>query len=254
MYRVGIIGCGFIGVEAPDSHFKAYQDCRDTEVVALCDKEEWKADRLLPDENIELITASYWDMLRLTNPDIVSVCSSVETHCQIVCDIAPYVKAIYCEKPIATTLEDADRMIETCHKYNVILQVNHQRRFIKPKMRWSRGILNNGTHAIDLVRQLCGDEWQDKIELEYVDSMDYPPVFELDINRSDRRPILKGVEHLVQCLKEGKQSLSSGEEARKTLHLVLVFVGQIILDQVDAKRLQTLSRGKNDRNRANPPE
>jgi len=213
-YRAGVIGLGFIGFDSPDSHVRAYEDCADTILIATSDINPVKA-----------FGYTRPIVMKEENLDIVSVCTPVETHCQIVCDIAPFVKAIYCEKPIATTLEEADRMIETCHKHGVILQVNHQRRFTKPKMRWSRGILNNGTHAFDLMRQMFGDGWQAKIDLEYVDSMDYPPIFELVINQPELRPILKGVEHLVECLKEGKQSISSGKEARQTLKEVLQFEG-----------------------------
>ncbi len=232
MYRVGIIGCGWIAVKAPDSHLRAYQDNPDTVVVALCDKDEWKADGLLDyDNDFELVTDSYWSMLRFTGPDIVSVCTPVETHCQIVCDIAPYVKAIYCEKPIALTLEDADKMIETCHKNNVILQVNHQRRFMPVKARFARDIIDTGTHMFDRLRQLFGElgrisgnlylfgkQW---VEIEYIKSDEH--IFEIDCTRSGERMILKGVEHLVECLNKGKQNISSGEEARETLRQVLRF-------------------------------
>lgn len=221
MYRAGVIGLGQIGWKSPDSHGKAYRDCRQANLVYVCDTDFDKRHSIYFVERY----SDYLEMVRDKKPDIVSVCTPVETHCQIVCDIAPYVKAIYCEKPVATTLEEADKMIEACHKHNVILQVNHQRRFIKPKMRWSRGILNNGTHAIDLMRQMFGDEWREKIDLEYVDDYSYPPIFELVINQPELRPILKGVEHLTECLKEGKQSISSGEEARQTLKEVLEFAG-----------------------------
>ena len=210
---VGIIGKGFIGYDSPDSHYHGYLDCSSTTDCLICD--------LYKPANYK----DYMEMVTSHNFDILSICTPVETHCQIVCEIAPYVKALYVEKPIATTIEEADRMIETCHKHGVILQVNHQRRFLKPKMRWSRGILNNGTHAFDLMRQMFGEEWPEKIDLEYVDSMDYPPIFELVINQPELRPILKGVEHLVECLKEGKQSISSGKEARVTLKEVLQFEG-----------------------------
>jgi len=218
LYRAGIIGLGRIGVEFDDSHASAYIDCPDTELVASCDIKK---------------VALYDDYIRMVKEqelDIVSVCTPPETHCQIVCNIAPYVRAIYCEKPIATTLEDADRMIETCHKHNVILQINHQRRFIRPRFRFSRGWLNTGTHMFDLLRQLFGEPtyiYPNGIgfasglscEIEKVDTDE--PIFELDCTHNGERMILKGVEELVVCLQLGRQSKSSGEEARHALAAVL---------------------------------
>ncbi len=231
-WRVGIIGCGWIATQAPDNHLEAYRDCPDTTVVALCDVKGdlmngWKS---VVRNDAKLFT-DYKRMVVNRWLDIVSVCTPPETHCQIVCDIAPYVKAIYCEKPIALTLEDADRMIETCHKYGVILQVNHQRRFILVKARFSRDIIDTGTHMFDRLRQLFGElkyhsgrfykfgnQW---VEIEYVKSDEH--IFEIDCVRSKEPMILEGVEHLVDCLDTHTESISSGEEARKSLELTLDF-------------------------------
>jgi len=214
VYRVGIIGCGFIGVKAPDSHLKAYQDCPDTDLVALCDL--FPIAKELTAEYDEY--QYYEDMVENDDLDIVSVCTPPETHCQIVCDIAPFVKAIYCEKPIALTLEEADKMIDMCHKFGVILQVNHQRRFAPVKVRFSNGILNYGSHMFDRMRQLFFNQW---VRIEYIDTDEN--IFEIDCTSNNDRLIDKGVQHLVECLKEGKESISSGEESRKTLQVVLQF-------------------------------
>ena len=234
-YRVGIIGCGFIGVYAPDNHLRAYQDCPDTELVALCDKYKdsftIEKSMLKVIDIAENVYADYKNMVKEFSFDIVSVCTPPETHCQIVCDMAPFVKAIYCEKPIALTLEEADKMIRVCHQHNVILQVNHQRRFMPVKVRFSRGIENTGTHMFDRLRQLFGELegvvgntylfGKQPVEIEYINSPDH--IFEIDCVRSPEPMILKGVEHLVACLEGGYQSISSGEEARQTLALTLKF-------------------------------
>lgn len=214
-YRAGIIGLGRIGFEFEDSHKNAYLQCPQTYLVALCDNDIHK---FTPFDQ-GFLYENYMDMVRNENLDIVSVCTPPETHCQIVCDIAPYVKGIYAEKPIATTLEDADRMIETCHKHGVILQINHQRRWKTPHFRFSRGILNNGSHVYDLINQLFRDDV--KVIVEYVDTEEY--IFELDCTELNELLIPKGLEHLIYCIETGKQSISSGEEAREALKLCLEF-------------------------------
>ena len=142
LYRAGIIGCGRIGVEFEDSHAGAYMDCPDTELVGLYDLQLKRAERWAWTYSVWHITPDYYNAVfenyinLAQHCDMVSVCTPVETHCQIVCDIAPYVKAIYCEKPMATTLEECDEMIKACKKHNVILQINHQRRFSRPQFRF----------------------------------------------------------------------------------------------------------------------
>ena len=220
---------GYAGFTMPDSHWHAYEDCDRTCVTCFSDL--WPKG-FLPTKEYSVWFEDYLTMVKTVSPDIVSVCTPDETHCQIVCDIAPYVKAIFLEKPIALTLEDADKMIESCHKHHVILQVNHKRRWTRPVMRFSRGIMRNGTHAIDLLRQTFGGaSWIDAkegvfgetlVDIEYVDTEE--PIFELDcVHNDDKGMTLRGVEHLVNCLDNGTQSISSGEEAKETLRVLLSF-------------------------------
>lgn len=229
MWRAGIIGCGRIGCEFEDCHARAYMECHKTNLVALCDSDYRKFKQ--PDLPILEVSTDYKHLVLFFKArgiplDIISVCTPPETHCQIVCDIAPYVKAVYCEKPIATTVEDAEKMIETCHKHNVILQVNHQRRFGRPTFYYSRGIENTGTHMFDLLRMYFGNAFMVAGNTVYFKSTGVDivevgtdePVFEFKVPTEGL--ILKGVEHLVKCLETGKQSISSGEEALEALRLV----------------------------------
>ena len=222
MLKAGVIGCGFIGADSPDSHMKGYQECPDIILMALCDSD---LTRIPYPERGEY--EEYTDYMQMVismqtvlseKLDIVSVCTPTKTHARIVTDIAPYVKAINCEKPIAESVADADEMIRVCKEYGVILQVNHQRRFSQPVFRWSRGYVHNGTHVVDFLRQIGA---LGKVRLEYIDTQDY--IFELDIhtNPAKNRLTLRGIEHLITCVKEGRESISSGWEARETLRLLL---------------------------------
>jgi predicted dehydrogenase len=250
VYKAGIIGLGWIGVGfsnntaeiKQDNHLKAYQDCVETKLVAVCDTDLSRTTHvsLLPVGCV--VYQNYLQMVQEMELDIVSICTPPETHKEIVCAVAPYVQAIYCEKPIATTLEDADAMIEACELSDTLLQVNHGRRFTIPKMRFSRGILDTGTHAFDLLRQLFGDIYLitkdmvffdngGAVEIEYVDTTDKPwdksHIFELDCVHNNEPMILKGLEHLIECLNQGTGTVSDGIEARESLRCTLEY-GELI--------------------------
>ena len=47
----------------------------------------------------------------------------------LACAAAPSVKAIICEKPMALTLSECDRMIDACGQTETLLQMNHNRRW-----------------------------------------------------------------------------------------------------------------------------
>lgn len=172
----------------------------------------------------------YKEMVRREKLDIVSVCTPPETHRRIVTDIAPYVKAIYCEKPIALTLDDADAMLDCCAYHGVILQVNHQRTFTEPVFRFSRGIVNTGSHMFALLLQLFGEvkslaaeevTFQSGLRVRLEEQFTQEPVFQFDATHNGEPMIQKGIKHLIASLAVGCPSDASGERAREALRLCL---------------------------------
>ena len=68
----------------------------------------------------------YKQMLAEANLDILTVGTSDNRHADMVVDAANSgVKAIMCEKPLATTMDDANRMIKACEDNGVPLSVGH---------------------------------------------------------------------------------------------------------------------------------
>ncbi len=226
MYNAGVIGLGRIGCEFEDCHARAYVDCPDTQLLVMCDADKGKEALVMEKWGI---TQTFKEAHRKL--DIVSICTPPESHrdtVEFILRVIHGLRAIYCEKPIAITLEDADDMIKTCHDRGVILQINHQRRFGRPIFYFSRGILNTGTHMFDLLRQYFGEiRSVNANSVSFVNGMSFAlkevdtdePIFDLKFGGT----ILDGVKHLVQCIKEERQSVSSGEEARKALELCLIY-------------------------------
>lgn len=109
-YRVGVIGGGRKGTQ----HARAYVLNPLTEVVALADTDA---------ENRELFCerfgvpgyCDYREMLEKEQIDIAAPILPVRPNPEVVIGCAESgVKAILCEKPLAASLEDADRMVAEC--------------------------------------------------------------------------------------------------------------------------------------------
>ena len=191
-YKSVIIGLRGIGAQRPDeaeglpvygsmpnSHASCYHRCPDTDVVGVCDledvlladcKDRWTD--VWPDLHLY---KDYKEMLDVEKPEIVSVVTGDHLHADITVEAAsrPSTRAIICEKPIATRLEDADRMIEACEANNVVLSIEHSRRWhpsyldaremirsgelgelktIVTDMFSPRAMMfRNGTHLIDMI-------------------------------------------------------------------------------------------------------
>lgn len=192
MFRSGIIGLGFIGAGDPISaaaigqrvvdldgtHAEALAANPRVQLVAGSSRDKGRRERF--EERRRCKTFADWRvMLAQERLDIVSVATNSPFHSEITsaCAMAG-VRAVLCEKPIATRLVDADRAIRNCHEQGTILLVNHNRRWhplwraVRNELQqgtigeihhltahWSTGRLGNiGTHMFDALRMLLGAE------------------------------------------------------------------------------------------------
>jgi len=116
-YRVGIIGCGRAATPRARA-FDVHPLCK---VVAIADTDP---------ENLEIGCRrfgvpgydTYAEMLERERIDIALPILPVRPNADAVVAAAEAgVKAIFCEKPLTASLEDADRMVEACRSRNVLL-------------------------------------------------------------------------------------------------------------------------------------
>lgn len=65
-------------------------------------------------------------------PEYLIIATTADSHCALTCAAAERgVKYVLVEKPMGVSLEQCDRMIETCHRCGTKLAVNHQMRFME---------------------------------------------------------------------------------------------------------------------------
>ena len=77
-------------------------------------------------------------MLERADVDIVDVCLPHHLHCEVSLAALDAGKHVLCEKPIATTLPDARRMIEQAETRGLTLGVVYQNRYNTASMRLRR--------------------------------------------------------------------------------------------------------------------
>lgn len=176
-YTVGVVGCGGMG----HSHAESYREHDRTTVVAAADMDEGARAAFAEEFGAETFE-DHSALLAGADVDVVSVCTWHSTHAEIVVDACEAgVAGVLCEKPMATSLGEAEDMLDAAERNGTKLTVSHQRRFDpvhetarelvaagavgEPRSvtgRQSGGLLNWGTHVIDMARYLLGDpdyEW-----------------------------------------------------------------------------------------------
>lgn len=127
--RAGVIGLG-VGIH----HAHAFLRHPDIELVAMCDIRAEAHAAASTRLGIPVSATKYHmdhrEMLRTEELDLVGVATPDADHASPVIDAARAgVQGILCEKPIAATLEDADRMIDATRRAGAVLLIDHTRNF-----------------------------------------------------------------------------------------------------------------------------
>lgn len=196
--KYALIGCGRIST----NHIKAALNNK-LQIVGVCDilsekmEDILKKHELEKDETIHRFT-DYKELIEKEQPDLVSIATESGSHAEI---------ALYCidrgvnviiEKPMAMSMEDANKIIELSEKKNVKVSACHQNRFNVAvqelrkaletgrfgkishgsiHVRWNRNkgyydqapwrgtwmqdggaLMNQCIHGIDLLRWMMGNE------------------------------------------------------------------------------------------------
>ncbi|HHV10380.1 MAG TPA: Gfo/Idh/MocA family oxidoreductase [Clostridiales bacterium] len=159
--KTAIIGCGKVG----DFHAKAYAKIENSEFTAVCDNNIERARALAERYGVKAYS-DVEEMITKEKIDIVSICTPHPLHAN------PAVAAANCgcnvlvEKPLASSLEDCDRIIEAGDRNHVQIGTMVQRRFYRPAMRIRKAIDEGklGKPVLGMVTMLG---WRDK---NYYDS------------------------------------------------------------------------------------
>ena len=183
-YRAAIIGCGQIGAlySKPNqwsgilTHAHAYRHDKRTQLAAVVDIDKKKAGHAARQWGAKAYS-NVRQMLDQEKADIISICVPDEAHEDVLEACLAYKpKAVFCEKPLTTDIASAQRIVTRYDQAGILLAVNFSRRWnpgvirlkeeiqkdrygrlLKAQGIYTKGILHNGSHMIDLMRYLCGE-------------------------------------------------------------------------------------------------
>lgn len=126
--RLALIGCGKITERLALPQLQA---CPDAEVAALVDRNRAAAQRLAKRFRIDprRIWTDWKRMLRETEVDAVGVCVPNYLHAEVTIAALEAKKHVLVEKPIATTLAEADAMVAAARAHRRYLMVEQTQRF-----------------------------------------------------------------------------------------------------------------------------
>jgi len=123
--RAAAIGVGSLGRHHARNYAELAREGR-VDFIGVCDSNSKTADEIASVNRCEAFTN--WHEL-LERVDLVSIATPTETHCEIACAFLEKGIHTLVEKPIAMTLDEADRMIAAAEKSGAKLMVGQLERF-----------------------------------------------------------------------------------------------------------------------------
>ncbi len=214
-----IIGCGNIAggfdennplTEFPVTHAAAFNRNEHFEIVACIDPLKSTGEKFRSTWGIQ----EYYSSTELVKNrsgefDVISICSPTQQHesdLEFAINLKP--KLIFCEKPITTSSESNQRLLKQCHDNGVLLAVNHIRRWdpeiglLKKRIAesyygklrsisaiYNKGILNNGSHLLDILEYLVGDLSVQAVGAAVTDYSEQDPSFPVMLTAEGEVPV-----------------------------------------------------------------
>ncbi|MBD3182531.1 hypothetical protein GF312_09580 [Candidatus Poribacteria bacterium] len=137
LLKCGIIGAGILG----KIHLKACLQYPYAKPVAVCDINQERANEAAEEFNLKAYT-DYREMLHKTELDIIHVVTPDFAHRDPVITSLEAEKHVICEKPMATTMDDAKAIVKAVKKSGCRLMVNFSNRWNVPHHNTKKAILD----------------------------------------------------------------------------------------------------------------
>ncbi len=151
MIRVAVAGAGYWGPNL----IRNFVACPDTLLVAVCDRDAQRLSKAIAGYAGVDAVAQFDELLGRSDIDAVAIATPVGTHAAMGLAALNAGKHVLIEKPLAASVRDAEKLVETAKKVGRVLMVDHTYVYSGPVQKIKQ-ILDSGDigelYFIDSVR------------------------------------------------------------------------------------------------------
>lgn len=144
--RIGMVGYKFMG----KAHSHAYRDVSfyfDNQVEpvlqAICGRDQAAVKEAAEKMGWLSYETDWRALIARDDIDLIDIVTPNSSHAEIAIAAAEAGKHVFCEKPLAMTLEQAKQMLAAVEKNNVLHMINHNYRFA-PAVQFARNLIKSG--------------------------------------------------------------------------------------------------------------
>jgi len=144
--NIAMIGYGFMG----RAHSNAWRQVRaffdvpyEPVLKVICGRDETAVKKVAKDFSWQEYATNWKDVVKRDDIDIVDICSPGYTHAPIAIASAEAKKILFCEKPLANTLQEAEEMLDAAQRNHCLHMICHNYRRA-PAVTLAREMINSG--------------------------------------------------------------------------------------------------------------
>ena len=152
--RLGLIGAGRMG--SFHGHTAALH-IPGASLVAIADPTPGQAGRLAETLGVQRVYSDPQQLIDDPEVDGILIAAPARSHAELVISAAQAGKSVFCEKPMAITLDEADRAIAAAAQAGVTLQVGFNRRFVRGFREAHLDVVGGRIGTPQLLRSLTRD-------------------------------------------------------------------------------------------------
>jgi virulence factor len=175
--KIGIIGLGDI---AQSIHIPILLNISEAEITAVCERDNERLKQVGLEYKITSLYSDYVEMAEKSDVDAVFILTKPhETHYEIAKIFMENGKDVFCEKPMAMKLSEAEEMVRIAKKHSQLLMIGFNRRYmpilnlVKEKIEQKsiqtvlsevtsfsplrQGLFTGWIHSVDILRWFCGE-------------------------------------------------------------------------------------------------
>jgi len=162
-FNVAMIGYAFMG----KAHSNAYRQVRaffsprlEPRMKVVCGRNREGAESAARTYGWEEAATDWREVVTRPDIDLIDICTPGDSHAEIAIAAAQAGKAVFCEKPLANTIEEAESMLAAVEKHGVPHMICHNYRRV-PAVAFAKSLIDSG--RIGDIRHYRGTYLQDWI-------------------------------------------------------------------------------------------
>lgn len=136
--RLAIFGCGFWA----RFQLAAWQEVGGVQIVALYNRTREKAERLATEFQVPAVYDDPEELLQREQPQAIDIITDITSHLPLVQVAARHHIPVICQKPMAATLADAQRMVDECAAQQTPLIIHENWRWQTPIRQLKQELAN----------------------------------------------------------------------------------------------------------------